>query len=259
MAPITSSIAREPDGEASGPTRPRSAEAAARVQLLTHAGDGRFAPRRRLSECMGNEQPHRPRPKRRRPRGQAPDGTPVVRLDIYATSEGAGARQVPPPEAPTLADTGEHDRRKVELDERERAVASREVELERADATLVARAHGLDEREQALDARESELAQAQSAEADLADVERRRRRLAAQEESLSERTHELQKLEAQVEQREQALAEREAHIRLELDLREDELEGREQALADHEQRLERKENELTAYVGQLQGRLTVVK
>jgi len=180
---------------------------------------------------MGNEQPHRPRPKRRRARGLAPDGTPVVRLDIYATSEGAGARQVVSPEPPKPADTADLDRRRAELDERE----------------------------QALVARENELAQARSAEADLADVERRRRRLAAQEESLSERTHELRRLEAQVEERERALAEREAHIRLELDLREDELEGREQALADHEQRLTRKERELTAYVGQLQGRLTVVK
>jgi uncharacterized protein (DUF3084 family) len=122
----------------------------------------------------------------------------------------------------------------------------------------VTRARGLDEREETLSARETELAHVHSAEVDLADVERRRRRLAAQEESLTERTHELRSLESKLEEREQALAEREAHIRLELDLREDELEGREQALADHEQRLARKESELTTYVGQLQGRLTVV-
>src|SRR5690348_9168036 len=103
-------------------------------------------------KSMGNEQPHRPRPKRRRARGQAPDGTPVVRLDIYATSEGAGARQVPTPEETKPADTGELDRRKAELDERERALVARE---------------------QALAARENELTQLHSAEADLADVERR--------------------------------------------------------------------------------------
>src|SRR5207248_685815 len=139
---------------------------------------------------MGNEQPqHRPRPKRRRPRGQAPDGTPVVRLDIYATSEGAGPRQVPTTPPP---------------------------------------------------AAERALGESHAAAVDLADVERQRRRLAAQEEALSERTHELRRLEQQLEEREAKLAEREAHIRLELDLKEDELEGREQALADQEQRLVRK-------------------
>src|SRR5579859_6148885 len=117
------------------------------------------APAADFSECMGNEQPHRPRPKRRRARGQAPDGTPVVRLDIYASSEGVGARQVPAPEprAPKAADTGEDDRRRAELDERERALAARESELDRNEATIVARAQGLDERDSRLSAREAEL------------------------------------------------------------------------------------------------------
>src|SRR5579859_1777525 len=109
-------------------------------------------------KSMGNEQPqHRPRPKRRRARGQSPDGTPVVRLDIYASSEGAGARQVQPPEPPKPVGTGELDRRKAELDERERALATREVELDRSEGTLVARARGLEERESDLVTRKREL------------------------------------------------------------------------------------------------------
>src|SRR5262249_26820228 len=99
----------------------------------------------------------------------------------------------------------------------------------------------------------------QSAEAALADVERRRRRLASQEESIAERTLELQRLEDQAEERERTLVEREAKIRFELDLREDDLEAREKAVVELEERLTRKERDLTTYVGQLQGRLTVVK
>jgi len=119
----------------------------------------------------------RQRPKRRRARGHTkqPDGTPVVRLDIYASLEGAAAREAPP-----ALESRSHV---AELDERERALAGRE----------------------------------------------------------------------------QALAEREAKVRVELDFREDELEVLEQALAEQETRLARKESELAAYVGQLQGRLTVVR
>jgi len=223
---------------------------------------------------MGNDQPHRSRPKRRRPRGQSPDGTPVVRLDIYASSEGAGARQLPGlPQAPPVLDTGELDRRTAELDEREQALANRARALDEREDSLAAQGRELaerersalnhhaelDGREQALADRETELAQVRAAEIDIADIERRRRRLAAQEEALTERTHEARRLEQKLEEREAKLDEREAHIRLELDLNEDELEGREQAVTDHEERLVRKERELTTYVGQLQGRLTVAK
>src|SRR5581483_521576 len=124
-------------------------------------------------KSMGNEQPHRPRPKRRRARGQGPDGTPVVRLDIYASSEGVGARQGSPPSEPKpVTDTTELDRRQAEHDERERALATRAVGLERSEATLVARARGLDGREQELCEREAELANAHYAEIDLSDLER---------------------------------------------------------------------------------------
>ena len=93
----------------------------------------------------------------------------------------------------------------------------------------------------------------------MADVERGRRRLAAQEESINERTLELERHEQQMAERDAALTEREAQVLLELDLKEDELEGREKAVIDQEERLVRKERELTTYVGQLQGRLTLAQ
>src|SRR5439155_16264118 len=207
-----------------------------------------------------------PRPKRRRGRawtGAAPDGTPVVRLDIYASSEGVGARPAPAPVGGVAATTElERRRREVEqgeaalaartraldereqassrreaearagtarletavreLDERERVLAKREAEVRGGAATrdsrlreLVEREHALAEREQQLATREVELDR--NAEVDNADIERGRRRLAAQEEALSVRTHELQRLEQQVEERERILAEREAQVTVNID------------------------------------------
>jgi hypothetical protein len=201
---------------------------------------------------MGSDQPtHDPggrRPKRRRPRTHKPEGAPVVRLDIYASSEGVGARPASPPVVPEPRS----ERAELDVDRRAR-------ELDASEAALADRARALDERERELAAREAELQHAHAVELDAADVERRRRRLAAQEEALSERTHEVRRIEQQVEERERALAEREAHIQFELDAKEDELDGREQALAEHEQRLDRKQHELTTYVAQLQGRLALGK
>jgi uncharacterized protein (DUF3084 family) len=209
------------------------------------------------------EKPGRTRAKRRRARartGAAPDGTPVVRLDIYASSEGRGARQVlaSPGAAPGHGpEQAELDRRKLELDQLARSLAEQREQTSISERRLKSSIAELDARERRLAEREAELEQAHAAEVDAADIERRRRRLAGQEETLNERTHELRRLEQQVEERERKLAEREAQVLVELDFKEDELEGREQALAEHERRLVRKENELTAYVGQIQGRLTV--
>jgi uncharacterized protein (DUF3084 family) len=181
---------------------------------------------------------------RRRPRGRgASTDPPVVRVDIY-TRAGSGqveARAEAVPVQPAV--DPELDRRCAELDERE--------------AELAGRAEKLAARARDLDARAAKLEQARTDTADSADLDRRRRRLAAQEEALSERTHELHRLEEEIEEREHALAEREAKVLVDLEFKEDAIECREQALAEQEQRLTRKEQELKAYVGQLQERLTL--
>src|SRR6478735_9073433 len=118
------------------------------------------------SKSMGSEQPNRPRPKRRRSRGHTPDSTPVARLDIYASSEGATAKPAQAPGVPAPQVSAESDRRRAELDERERSESS-----------VVQRMRALDEREGTLAEREAEVAQAHHTEVAMADVERRRRRL----------------------------------------------------------------------------------
>jgi hypothetical protein len=65
----------------------------------------------------------------------------------------------------------------------------------------------------------------------------------------------LAELEQRLEEREAELAQREARVLVELDLREEALEVRERAVAEQDLRLQRKEQDLTRYVGQLQGRL----
>src|SRR5215475_2613211 len=98
---------------------------------------------------MGNERPF-PQPRRRRSRPQHPDGTPVVRLDIYASSEAGertGPRLVPPPPPDTTA---------LALDDRGAALGKREH-------ALTARESGLDRRETTVAAHESALERAASA------------------------------------------------------------------------------------------------
>jgi hypothetical protein len=152
-------------------------------------------------------------------------------------------------------------REDLEIEQGKRAAAERQAEQNQRVATAqrelnAARAE-LEQREREVAAREAKLEQAHTSGVEVANIEHRRRRLAAQEEALSERTHELHRLEQQVEEREIALAEREAQVLVAQDLKEDELEGREQTLAEQERRLARKETELTTYAGQLQRRLAV--
>src|SRR5205807_6584311 len=75
------------------------------------------------------ENPGRPHPKRRRTRGRAGAATPVVRLDIYASSEGRGATpaSAAPEAGPEHADL---DRRKAELDGRKAELDQRKTELD---------------------------------------------------------------------------------------------------------------------------------
>jgi chromosome segregation ATPase len=236
--------------------------------------------------------PSRAREGRRRswPRSGAVPGTPVVRLDIYTSSEGVTARSIQPGAddgaeyaqlalreseldrlASQLAERREHlaaGERTLkaslrELEEAKQAAAEREVEQHRLAAgarrELNAARAKLEQREREVAAREAELERAHTAEVGIADIEHRRRRLAAQEEALSERTHELRRLEQQIEDRDRTLTEREAEVRVAQDLKEEELEGREQTLAEQERRLTLRESDLTIYAGQLQKRLAVGK
>jgi hypothetical protein len=94
------------------------------------------------------------------------------------------------------------------------------------------------------------------AEAD-GDIDGWRRRLKARELALAEQAQELDRLERELEDRIAAFAEREAIALVQLDLKEEEIESREAAARDLEQRLQRKEEDLNRYVGQLQSRLAV--
>jgi hypothetical protein len=84
-----------------------------------------------------------------------------------------------------------------------------------------------------------------------------RRRLKAREQTLAEQARELDRLERELEDRIAAFTEREAIALVQLDLKEEEIESREAAVSDLEQRLQRKEEDLNRYVGQLQSRLAV--
>jgi len=217
-------------------------------------------------------QRHHSQAPRRYPRQQE---TPVVRLDIYAPPGQPALEQ--PQQQPNVSQPGpahwvaaDFEGRLAELEERERGLDARELEVEKAAQLADQReraakrmAHEMTaqstDRERALAARLAELEaeHARALEVDEAKLARRRKHLAAQEEALSERTHELTRLERLLEERDEQLAEREVRVRVELELKEEELEGREHAVVEQTDRLDRREKDLTRYVGQLQGRLTL--
>jgi len=138
----------------------------------------------------------------------------------------------------------------TQIEDRERALAVAEQNT-RALATQI------EDRERALAAREAELNAELGRAREAGGSEFVRRRLAAEEEALAERTLELTRHEWLLDERDTQLAEREARVQVELELKEEQLEGRERALIEQADRLDRKEQDLTHYVGQLQSRLTL--
>jgi len=179
----------------------------------------------------------------------SPDDEPVLRVEFYGNAGPRGARPdteaavpvhargdatVTPPESGRLASTVG-----TEPDIREQVLAKREGMIAAQEAEAMSRASELARREQALAGSEGLI------EAESADVERRERRLAQMESTLQARTQELDDRELTVERRE-------AELEAAFSMREDRVEAREAELAELQTRLERKEQDLSRYVTQVQ-------
>src|SRR5207237_8303867 len=120
------------------------------------------------SGSMGNEprqEPHenpgRPHPRRRRTRGHAGAATPVVRLDIYASSEGRGATPVSATPETGPEDAG-IDRRWAELDRRKTELDQSQAKLEQSKAELHQLKTQLEQSKTELDRRNTERGQRKS-------------------------------------------------------------------------------------------------
>jgi uncharacterized protein (DUF3084 family) len=164
-----------------------------------------------------------------------PSGKPLV-LRVEISAEGGGELSVPALEAGLRALTPapaavpddklthrseELERRQTRLEERERRLNERELELEAGSGNTASEKIRLASRE---------------------------KRVAQTEEELEERLRD-------VDEREDALQTREAEFEADVELREQRMERWRAELMELEQRLDRKETELTLYVGELQGEL----
>ena len=125
----------------------------------------------------------------------------------------------------------------------ERALAAHEAEVVAAEARASAKERDLAERETALANAES------LAASDKVQRNQRERRVARIEETLRERTQELNEWEARLDGRQ-------AELEAAFGLREDRTERREAEVAERERRLEQREREMSTYVSQLQAELT---
>ena len=186
------------------------------------------------------------------------DAEPVLRIEFYGKAggldvtpesrtpstthqspvilprEGMTTDSVAEPPGSTQDSAGYAEQRELEraLAERQGLIAAQEAEAAGRDAALA-------RREQSLAGSEGLL------EAERADLERRERRLAQMESTLQARTQDLDERELEVERRE-------SELEAAFSLREDRTEQREAELAELEARLERKEQDMARYVGQIQ-------
>ena len=160
-----------------------------------------------------------------------PSGKPLV-LRVVISAEGgalsvpaleAGLRSLAPVPAPTPAVADEElERRAAKLDEAERRLNERELELEAGSGHTVSE----------------------------------KIRLASREKRIAQIEEELEGRLRDVDEREDALETREAEFEADVELREQRIERWRTELTELEQRLDRKETELTLYVGELQGELS---
>jgi hypothetical protein len=164
-----------------------------------------------------------------------PSGEPLVlRVEISTESGGtlsvpaleAGLRALAPAPAPAM-----------------------DEEVERRAAALERREAKLDDVERRLNERELEL------EAGSGHTASEKIRLASREKRVSQIEEELEERLTDVSEREDALQTREAEFEADVELREQRIERWRTELTELEQRLDRKETELTLYVGELQGEL----
>jgi chromosome segregation ATPase len=165
------------------------------------------------------------------------------------------------------AAAAELEQQRVRLQERADEVAEREATLERRyDAREKMLANG----EAALGAREARLREdaeriererngqgqvSQEAFALLAELEQREHRVQSREQRLLESEERIAGRVGQLAQTDEELRLREARLLSEVELREDRLEKRERNVAEREELIEFRERDVSAYVGELQGRI----
>jgi exonuclease VII large subunit len=168
-----------------------------------------------------------------------PSGKPLV-LRVEISTENGGTLSVPALEAglralaPAVAPA---------------PVSMPDEELERRAAELERRETRLEETERRLNERELEL------EAGSGHTASEKIRLASREKRVTKIEEELEERLTDVSEREDALQTREAEFEADVELREQRIERWRTELMELEQRLDRKETELTLYVGELQGEL----
>jgi chromosome segregation ATPase len=164
----------------------------------------------------------------------------------------------------------EMERERVRLQERAEAVATREATLEKQ---IGAREQMLANGEAALGAWEARLREqaerlerernghshaSQEAFALLAELEQREQRVSEREAKLFESEERYAERTGQLNRTEEELRLREARLLAEVELREDKLDALERNIAEREELIGFRERDLTAYVGELQGRLSDV-
>ena len=165
------------------------------------------------------------------------------------------------------ASAAELEQQRLRLNERADEVAERESTLERR---YDAREKMLAKGEAALAAREARLREdgeriererngqgqvSQEAFALLAELEQREHRVQSREQRLLESEERLAERAGQLGQADEELRLREAGLLADVELREDRVEKRERDVAEREELIEFRERDVSAYVGELQGRI----
>ncbi|HEY2072702.1 MAG TPA: hypothetical protein VGG88_03925 [Gaiellaceae bacterium] len=183
----------------------------------------------------------------------------------------SGARQrersVAEREVGIRAAAAELEQQRRRLQERADEIAEREATLERrydarekmlanGEAALAARESRLREDGERLDRERNGHGQvSQEAFALLAELEQREQRVQMREQRILESEDRLAERTGQLAQSDEELRIREARMVADVELREDRLEARERNVTEREELIEFRERDLSAYVGELQGRI----
>ncbi len=165
------------------------------------------------------------------------------------------------------ASAAELEQQRVRLQERADEVAERESTLERrydarekmlvnGEAALAAREARLREDGERLERERNGQGQvSQEAFALLAELEQREHRVQSREQRLLESEERIAERAGQLGQADEELRLREARLVADVELREDRVEKRERDVAEREELIEFRERDVSAYVGELQGRI----
>jgi ribonucrease Y len=138
----------------------------------------------------------------------------------------------------------------------ERRYEAREKMLANGEAAMAARETRMREEGERLErARSGQGQVSQEAFALLAELEQREQRVQLREQRILESEDRLAERTGELAQADEEVRLREARLLAEVELREDRLEKRERDIAEREELIEFRERDLSAYVGELQGRI----